>query len=36
MKMTFAHLKIHVEQIKEIVIHMMNARLAFSVDQIIV
>ena len=33
--MIFAHLKIHVEQIKEIVILMMNARMAFSVDLII-
>ena len=31
--MTFAHLKIHVEPTKEIVTHMMNVRLAFSVDQ---
>ena len=34
--MIFAHLKIHVEQIKEIVTLMMNARMAFPVDQTIV
>ena len=36
MKMIFAHLKIHVEQIKEIVILMMNVRMVFPVDQTIV
>ena len=34
--MIFAHLKIHVEQIKGIVILMMSVRMAFSVDQTIV
>ena len=34
--MIFAHLKIHVEQIKEIVTLMMNARTAYFVDQTIV
>ena len=34
--MIFAHLKIHALQIKEIVILMMNVRMAFSVDQTIV
>ena len=34
--MIFVHLKIHVEQIKEIVTPMMNVRMAFCVDQIIV
>ena len=36
MKMIFAHLKIHVEQMKEIVTHMMNVRMALLVDQTIV
>ena len=36
MKVIFAHLKIHVEQIKEIATFMMNAKWDLSVDQTIV
>ena len=36
MKMIFAHLKIPVEQMREIVTLMMNVKVAFFVDQIIV
>ena len=36
MKIIFAHLKIHAEQIKVIVTLMMNVRMALSVDQTIV
>ena len=34
--MIFAHLEIHVEQMKEIVTLMMNVRMVFPVDQTIV